>query len=76
MLEKVQESLLTVGNVGNEGVEDKGPGQRIGKRFPYLVHLEVLVADTLLITSNALYRKHSVFFRQPSSIHLTVWYRE
>lgn len=68
--------MLTIGNVGDERVEEEHPCHWVCERFLELVHFEVLVADTLLVLSDALETEDLVLLGQPSRIELVVGHEQ
>ena len=62
----------TIRNIRNKRVEEKCPAQRIQQRLFQLVPLEMLVAHTLGIHSDALDSQHAVFLAQPPAVELVV----
>lgn len=62
----------TVRNIGCQSIEGKSPGQWIRQCLFQLVHLEMLVADTLLVMSDALHRHDPFLWRQETRIELIV----
>lgn len=62
----------TIGNVGCESKECKRPCQGVEERFLQLVHLEVLVANALLIDPDSLDGEPTVEWTQPACIQLIV----
>lgn len=66
----------SVGNIGDQSVEDEGPCKGIQESFLELVELEVLVADTLLVDADTLDAESSVIFAEPASVELVVRHDE
>lgn len=64
--------LTSVGNVGDQGVEGECPGHGIRESFLELIHLEMLVTDTLLIATYTLDGQKLLLFGQETGVELTV----
>jgi hypothetical protein len=69
---QVQILTHTIGNISNQGVEEECPGQGICQRFLELVHLEMLVSDTLLVASHTFNGKNSIFLAQETGVELII----
>jgi hypothetical protein len=65
---------FTIGYVRNQRIKEECPTQWIKQCFFELIELEVLVTHTLAVHANALNSQDSVFFAQPATVHLVVWY--
>lgn len=63
---------LTIGDIANKGVEDHSPHQRILERLLELIHLEVLVAHSLLVDPDPLHSLQPLPFRQEAGVQLVV----
>ena len=63
----------TIRNIRRQSIEGEGPSHWIRERFNELIHLEMLISNTLLIHSHSSHRKNAVFGREPSSVQLVVW---
>jgi hypothetical protein len=62
----------TIGDISNQGIEEECPSQGICQRLLELVHLEMLVSDTLLIASDTLNGKNSIFLAQETGVELII----
>lgn len=66
----------SVWNIGDQSVEDECPCKGVNESFLELIGLEMFVADTLLVDTDALNAESSVFFAEPASVELVVWHHE
>ena len=62
----------TIRDVRYQSIEDKCPGQGIRQCLLELIHLEMFVSDSLLVASDTLNSKNSIFLAQETSIKLTI----
>ena len=62
----------SIGNIRNQRIEEEGPGHRVQQCFLDLVHLKVLVTDSLLVLADSRHGQHSVLFLQPARVQLVV----
>lgn len=72
MAEKVSDT--TVRDISNQRIEEERPCHWVKQRFFDLIHLKMLITDSLLVNPNSSHGQHSVFFLQPTRIQLVVWY--
>lgn len=65
-------ALHTIGNISDQSIEEECPSQGIQQCLLELVHLKVLVSDSLLIASNTLNGKDLVFLAEETCVELIV----
>ena len=70
LTEEVRDS--TVGNIGDERIEEERPCHRVQKCLLDLIHLKMLVTNTLLINLHSGHSQDSVLFAEPPGIQLAV----
>lgn len=64
----------TVGDVGNQSVEEERPGHWVQQCLLDLVQLEVLVTNSLLVDADTRNSQYSVLFLQPARVQLVIRY--
>ena len=52
----------TVGDIGEDAVEEKCPGERVKEGFAKLIPFEMLVTDSLAVLANSLDGKEAITF--------------
>lgn len=65
-------STRTIRYISHQRIENKSPSQRICERLLDLIHLEMLVTNSLLVLANSLNSKNSILFTQKPRIHLVI----
>lgn len=68
--------LRTIRNICNESIKDKSPGHGIEKSLLELVHLEMLVTNSLLIDADSLDCQYTILWTEPASVELIVGHEE
>ncbi len=67
-----EDHLLTIWDVGDQSIEAESPSQGIRQTFLELIHLEVLIANSLLIDSNPPHCHDPLLLGQELSIQLII----